>query len=239
MLEQVKILTSRRAYEFGPDALRLSSLSIQPVQQQIQQLFNFQSSAIGTPMPMFGEVPATFPPGLVFNLGPWIYQEEDQIVPIRFLHFEQNRIIIDVAGPTAAIDGIADRLFQFLSEIQAADGSPVVGKPVRVLEYSEITAQFPFPLDAIFSKPLRKLLSQTMSIGAVDKPMAIIPTVAIQAFPTNEVLAAVPGANDPHAFTFTLRSGTRPEEHIYFSSAPLRSEVHRAYLDLLMTSLKS
>ena len=238
MLEKVKILTSRRAYEFSPDALRLSSVSIQPVQQQIQQLFRFQSSVIGTPMQTFGEVPTTFPPGIVFNLGAWIHQEE-HIVPIRFLHFEQNRIIIDVAGPTAAIDGIADRLFHYLSGLQAADGSPVVGEPERVLDYSEITAQFPYQLDAIFSKPVRRLLSKTIGIGAADKSMTIIPNLAIQAFHTGEVLAAVPSANDPHAFTFTLRPGTRPEEHIYFSGAPLRSEAHLAYLDELVTSLKS
>ena len=238
MLEQVKIITSRRAYEFGADAIRLSSLSIQLVQQQIQQLFSFQSSVIGSPMPMFGAVPATYPPGIVFNLGVWIYQEE-HIVPIRFLHFEQNRIVIDVAGPSEAIDGIADRLFHFLSGLQAADGSPIVGEPERVLDYSEITAQFPYPLDAIFSKPLRRLLSKTMSIGTGNKSMTIIPTVAIQAFPTDEVLPAVPSANDPHTFTFALRSGTRPEEHIYFSGAPLRSEAHLAYLGDLVVSLKS
>src|SRR5436309_6267751 len=174
MLEQVKILTSRRAYEFGADAIRLSTLSIQPIQQQIQQLFGFQSSAIGAPISTFGAVPATYPPGIVFNLGVWIHQEE-QIVPIRFIHFEQNRIVIDVAGPTVAIDGIAERLFHFLSGLQAADGSPVVGEPKRVNDYSEITAQFPCPLDAIFSRPLQRLLSKTMSIGGGDKSKTMVP----------------------------------------------------------------
>ncbi len=238
MLEQVKILTSRRAYEFSPDALRLSSVSIQPVQQQIQQLFNFQSSMLGSPIPTFGAVPATFPPGIVFNIGAWIHQQE-HIVPIRFLHFEQNRIVIDIAGPTAAIDGIADRLFQFLSGMQAADGTPIVGEPVRILNYSEITSQIPYPLDVIFSKPLRKLLSKTIGIEGGNKSMMIVPTVAIQAFPTDEVLPSVPSANDPYAFTFTLRSGTRPDEHIFFSGAPLSSEAHLVYLEELMTSLKS
>src|SRR6266566_4837247 len=134
---------------------------------------------------------------------------------------------------------VADRLFHYLSGLQAADGSPVVGEPERVLDYSEITAQFPYQLDAIFSKPVRRLLSKTIGIGAADKSMTIIPNLAIQAFHTGEVLAAVPSANDPHAFTFTLRPGTRPEEHIYFSGAPLRSEAHLAYLDELATSLKS
>lgn len=238
MPEQVKIITSRRAYEFSADALRLSSLSIQPIQQQIQQLFSFQSSAIGSPIPTFGAVPAIYPPGVVFNLGVWIHQEE-HIVPIRFIHFEQNRIVIDVAGPTAAIDGIAERLFNFLSGLKAADGSPVVGEPERVLDYSEITAQFLYPLDVIFSKPLRRLLSKTMSIGIGNKSKMMIPTVAIQVFPTDEVLPAVPSANDPYAFTLALRSGTRPEEHIYYSGAPLDTEAHLSYLNELEATLRS
>ncbi len=238
MLEQVKILTSRRAYEFGADALRLSSLSIQPIQQQIQQLFNFQSSAIGSPMPTFGAVPTTFPPGIVFNIGAWIHQQE-HIVPVRFLHFEQNRIVIDVAGPTDAIDGIADRLFHFLSSLQAADGSPIVGEPVRVHDYSEISAQFPYPLDVIISKPLRRLLSKTMGIEVGNKSVAVIPSLAVQAFPSDQVLEAVPSLSEPHAFSLALRSGTRPEERIFFSGAPLRSEAHLTYLDELVTTLKA
>jgi hypothetical protein len=232
MLEQVKILASRRAYEYSPDALRLTTLSIQLIQQQIQQLFGFQSSVVGPPIPTFGVVPATYPPGVVFNLGVWIHQEE-HIVPIRFVHFEQNRIVIDVAGPSAAIDGIADRLFHFLSGLRAADGSPVVGEPERILDYSEITARFSYPLDVIFPKPLRRLLSKTMGIGADNESRVIIPTVAIQAFPKDEVLPAIPSANDAHAFTFALRSGTRPDEYIYYSGAPLDSEMHLSYLNEL------
>lgn len=238
MLEQVKILTSRRAYEFSPDALRLSSLSIQPVQLQIQQLFQFQQSAIGTPMASFGEVPSTFPPGIVFNLGGWIHQEE-HIVPIRFLHFEQNRIVIDVAGPSAPIDGIAERLFHFLSGLHAADGTPVVGEPERILNYSEISAHFLHPLDAIFPKSLRRLLSKTMSIGDSNTSKVIVPTVSFRAFPNDEEVLAIPGANDPHAFTLSLRSGTRPDEYIYRSAAPLDSEAHLIYLNELEATLRS
>jgi len=232
MLEQVKIITSRRAYEFGADSIRLSTVSIQPIQQQIQQLFGFQSSAIGTPITTFGTVPSTFPPGIVFDIGAWIHQEQ-HIVPIRFIHFEQNRIVIDIAGPTGAIDGIADRLFHFLSGLQAADGSPVVGEPERVLEYSEITAQFSYPLETMLAKPLQKLLGKTMNIGSDNKSRTMIPTIAIQAYPTEEVLPSVPGANDNRAFTFALRSGTQPDQHIYFSGAPLDSETHLNYLNEL------
>jgi hypothetical protein len=232
MLEQVKIITSRRAYEFGADSIRLSTLSIQPIQQQIQQLFGFQSSTIGTPMTTFGTVPLTFPPGIVFNLGVWIHQEQ-HIIPIRFIHVEQNRIVIDVAGPTVAIDGIADRLFHFLSSLQAADGSPVTGEPERISEYSEITAQFSYALDTLFAKPFQRLLGKTLKVGNDNESKTIIPTIAIQAVPSDEVLPSVPSANDSYAFTFALRSGTQPDQHIYYSGAPLDSETHLNYLQEL------
>ncbi len=232
MPEQVKILTSRRAYEYGPDALRLTMLSIQAVQLQIQQLFGFQSSVIGTPVPTFGEVPATYPPGVVFNLAAWIHREE-YIVPIRFIHFEQNRIVIDVAGPSAAIDGIAERLFQFLSGLRAADGTSVVGEPERILDYSEISAHFSHPLDAILPKPLRRLLSKTMSISVDNASKVIIPTVSVRAFSKDEKVPITPSATDPHAFTFALRSDTRPDEYIYYSGAPIDSETHLSYLNEL------
>src|SRR5437764_371982 len=105
MLEQVKIITGRRAYEFRPDDLRLSLLSTKIVQEQIQQLFQFQTSAMGTPAPMFGDVPVTYPPGFVFDVGVWLSPDE-QLVPIQFLHFEQRRIVIDVAGSSIAIPHI-------------------------------------------------------------------------------------------------------------------------------------
>lgn len=236
MLEQVKIITSRRAYEFGADSIRLSTLSIQPIQQQMQQLFGFQSSTIGTPMTTFGTVPSTFPPGIVFNLGVWIHQEQ-QIVPIRFIHVEQNRIVIDVAGPTGAIEGIAERLFHFLSGLQAADGSPVVGEPERVLDYSEITAQFPYSLETMLAKPFQRLLGKTLNVDNGNAAKTIIPTIAIQVVSSDEVLPSVPGANDPHVFTFALRSGTQPDQHIYHSGAPLDSETHLHYLNELAEAL--
>src|SRR5947209_3127631 len=109
MLEQIKLLSSRRAYEFRPDDLRLSVLSVKPVQEQITQLFQFQTSIMGTPMATFGDVPVTYPPGFVFDMGVWISQNK-QVIPIRFLHFEQRRIVIDVAGPSFAITAIFDQL---------------------------------------------------------------------------------------------------------------------------------
>ncbi len=238
MPENMKVLASRRAYEFHADDLRLSTLSMKPVQAQIQQLFQFQVAVMGQPLPTFGEVPSTYPPGMVFDMGVWLTPEE-QLIPIRFLHFEQRRIVIEVAGPSSIITAIFDRLQQFLSELQAADGSPVIGKLERILDYSEITAHFPFSLESLVVPSLRNMFAKVANKDVKDSGFSVVPMFIIQAVPNNENVAALAGPSDPHVFTFALRAGTHPEEHIYLSNAPLDSEAHLAYLNELESSLRS
>lgn len=237
MLEQIKVVTSRRAYEFRPDDVRLSALCTKPVQEQIQKLFQFQAAVMGTPIATFGEVPATYPPGFVFNMGVWVTPDE-QLVPIRFLHFEQYRIVIDVAGTSDALTPIFERLQQFLSGLNAPDGSPVIGEPEHILDFSEITAKYPFPLDAVLSQPFSKALKAVSGINTSSN-MILIPLFTVQPFPVNQKVAAIPGPNTHSAFTFALRSGTQPEDHIYISSAPLDSETHLSYLNELEAALRA
>jgi hypothetical protein len=232
MPEEVTFLTGRRAYEFRPDDLRLSTISIKPIQEAIQELFSFQLSTIGSPMPTFGEVPLTFPPGVVFNTGAW-KSPENNFAPIRFLHFEPRRIVIDVAGSSAALTSIYEQLRILLDGIQTADGSQLIGKPENVLDYSEISARFPFPLDTIISQPLRKLLS------GITKESVLVPTLIIQSFSGGQVLSGTAGLNDASAFTLAPRAGTRLEDHIYFSSAPLDSDAHLSYIKELEAALTS
>jgi hypothetical protein len=238
MLKQIKLLSSRRAYEFRSDDLRLSALSIKPMQEQITQLFQFQMAVMGTPMATFGEVPATYPPGFVFDMGMWI-SEEKQVIPIRFLHFEQRRIVIDVAGPSSAITAIFERLRHFLSELQVSDGSPVVGEPERVLDHTVISAQFPFALEAMIAPPLRKLFANVIGANANGEETALLSTFVMQKHPTAQEIAKVASPEDSNTITLGLRAGTRPEEHIYLSSVPLDSEAHLSYLNELETGFQA
>ena len=235
MLEQIKILSSRRAYEFRQDGIRLTTLSTRLVQQQFQELFRFQTSAMGSPTPTFGDVPATYPPGFVFDMGVWL-TPDDQLVPIRFLHFEQRRIVIDVAGPSSAITGIFERVKQFFADLHTPDGSPVIEEPERILEYSEITACYPFALDALIAEPFRKLLTAHLPDSS-QAGGVMIPTFSVQFYPANQELEGVPSVGDVRALTFTLRSGTQPQDHVYFSGAPLDSETHLRYLHELEAAI--
>lgn len=228
MLEQIKILSSRRAYEFHQDDIRLTTLSTKLVQQQFQELFQFQTSVMGAPAPTFGDVPSTYPPGFVFDMGVWLTPDE-QLVPIRFLHFEQRRIVIDVAGPSSAITGIFERVKLFFADLSAPDGSPVIGEPERILDYSEITARYSFTLDALVPTPFRKIITDSLPESSNANGM-MIPTLSVQFYPSDQELDGVPSVGDVRALTFTLRSGTQPQDHIYFSGAPLDSEAHLRYL---------
>jgi hypothetical protein len=232
MLEQVKLLSSRRAYEYRPDDLRLSTLSIKPVQEQIQRLFQFQSAVMGSPMPTFGEVPVTYPPGFVFNMGMWI-SEDKQIIPIRLLHFEQRRIVIDVAGPSSAIVAIFEHLLHFLSELQAPDGSFIVGESERILDQTVISAQFPFSMDAIFAPPLRNLFMRALDVNSSNEEFALVSTIVMQKHPEGQELSRPANPEESYTLTLGQRAGTKPEEHIYLSSAPLDSEAHLIYLSEL------
>jgi len=237
MLEQIKILSSRRAYEFHQDDLRLSVLSMKPVQQQFQELFRFQTSAMGSPSPTFGDVPATYPPGFVFDMGVWISPDE-QLVPIRLLHFEQRRVVIDVAGPSSSIAAIFEKVREFFSDLHAPDGSPVIGKPERILDYSEITVRFPFSLDSLIAEPFRKLLQEVFP-ERNDTNNEMIPTFSVQINPADKEYAGIPSLQDVHSLSFALRAGTKPQDHVYFSGAPLDSEAHLRYLNELEKTLTS
>lgn len=232
MLEQIKLLSSRRAYEFRPDDLRLSALSIKPMQEQIQQLFQFQSSAMGTPIATFGDVPITYPPGFAFDMGTWITQDA-HVVPIRLLHFEQRRIVIDVSGPSSAIAGIYEQLLHFLSEVRTPDGSPIIGEPEQILDYSVISVQFPFSLEVLFAPSLRKLVNKVIDGTTNADDSAFTPILVIQKQMVGQEITKLAAPEDSGAFTLGPRVGTKPEDHVYLSSAPLDSEAHLSYLNEL------
>ena len=236
MPTNVKLLGARRAYEFRSDELRLSVLSMESVRQRLNDLFHFQAGGIGAPIPTFGTVPTPLPPGLVLDFGAFL-SPDGLVVPIRFLHFEQRRIVIDVAGPSSAIDGIFAQLFEGLSDLHASDGSPVIGTPDQILEYSEVSAQFSFDLDEILAPALRTLVASTRGTGERTNDMVIAPTLYIQVQPKAEESPG--GITNPNSriLQFAFRTGTRPDERIYFSGAPLDSEAHLAYLSAFERSV--
>lgn len=231
MAANVKLLAARRAYEFAPDEIRLTLLSTQIAQTLIRDRFGFAVAAIATPMPTFGPVTGTLPPGVIFNTGSYKTETGD-LVPIRYLHFEATRIVIDIAGPSASIDNIYGELRKILDEFGRPNNSAVLGEPTRILDQTEVTWRPDFRLEALLRE---ELLAVFREFGTPSAGSAIQP--GIQAIWANE-METFQGANtSPDQFTLQLRAGSRPVDRILFSAAPLSTDRHLAYVERLDEAL--
>jgi hypothetical protein len=195
----------------------------------IQPHFGFQAVGIGTPLRTFGEVPSTNPPGLVFNLGS-VHSSEGVSTPIRFLHFEPQRIVIDIAGPSFVLDQVFEQIQNLLSEVQTLDGAPVLGESIGTQNYSEVTARLGFEFSELISRPLLEIAQQAFAEDEEDEE-------DYRAFPVNmlfrveESSAAI--GQPAVGQSIQVRAGTRVEERIYFSATGLTSDENIAWLEAL------
>lgn len=235
MASDLKLITSRRAYEFRMDELRLSLLCTPQVQEQIGRAFAFQAGGLGTPPPTFGPIQATVPPGLIYNFGSWQGPNESP-TPVRFIHFEQRRIVIDIAGPSSVIDSIFQALRELVKDLAIADGSPVIGEVERTLDYSEFSGRFSFDLNELLAPKAQSSLRRAMNLGQQDvDSMIVLPSITMSTHRADEEFSgAVPESKQ---LMLAVRAGTRPEDGVGFSGAPLVSEAHHQYLTELEKAL--
>jgi hypothetical protein len=176
MTKRIRILGARRAYEFKQDDLRLSYLSQPSVIERVKLAFGFQIGQVGSPHPTFGQPPPTLPPGVVFDFG--TCEVDGGIhVPVRFIHFEARRIVIDVAGPTAVIAPVYDRLRALLREDVTLDGSPVIPDHAFIQEYSELTVQLPQSVDRLFNPVVVSLAKEALAPEGLAQGQVLAPVL--------------------------------------------------------------
>jgi hypothetical protein len=81
-------------------------------------------------MPTFGPIENTIPPAVVCDIGAVSFPE-GSATPIRFIHFESRRVVIDIAGPSSRIDVVFEQLQQILAMVAVPDGSAAMGTPAQ------------------------------------------------------------------------------------------------------------
>jgi len=232
-LTDLRIITSRRGYEFAPDTLRLTSLSMQPVVDHLKAGLSFQSVQIGTPPPTFGEVPLTIPPGLVFVMGVFP-SNGNTLVPIRSVCIEPARIVIDVAGPSEVCGKVFSTLKSRIKTVRAADGSQIIGAPSRMLDSSEVSFRLPGRVarfvDARFLNVLSSLPTTTQWVA---NGMDVVPSLRLHFQRPSERYIGTQFGYDPYGFVLEVRAGSQPGDATLFSSAPLDDIAHVQYLQQL------
>ncbi len=233
----VKVLTARVGYEFALDDLRLTMLTTNPVIQHIAEAFQFKGAAITTPPATFGPVQNTLPAGVVMQGGIMVLPEDGQIVPIRFLHIEPQRIIIDVGGPSSVLDGAYDRLREAVSSITAPDGSPIIGDPTRILYFSELSFIAPGLLDGVFAPGVRALMTRYLLVDKQENGMTLSPSLQVQALSSSATYTGDVTLGDGHTLSLSPRAGTTRDQGVIYSSAPLETKQHIGFINELVSLL--
>lgn len=230
-----KIIRSSRSYEFAQDENRLTMLTTQLIQERLVEEFRFQSAQVGSPSPTFGPVPATFPPGMVFDLG-YHHDDDGHVVPIRFIHFELRRVVIDTAGSSTQIDGIWNKIRSVIDELLFADGTSALGDYVDIRDYSEITFKCHLTVDDLLPEPWASTVPMIAELS--DPSGIIVPSLWFRPIPGDEEFPGI-SSSDLRQFQFSVRAGTKPSDGIYFSAAPLSTTLHQKYLQALVKGLET
>jgi len=226
-MQAVLFNTARRSYEFGLDRVRISAVVTETVLQQVKSEFQFQIGTVASPVPTFGTVGAAIPPGVVFNYGS-LSPTEGQIIPIRFIHFEPTRLVIDVAGRSSDIDKVYERLNDALSRTSLTVGQIIDGDPRAVKEYSELVATFDVSLEEAFVPNFRR----TVAMHATGPDALLAVGVSLEWLLRGEEYNGT-----GIGYLLQPRAGRPLEEHSYFSSAPLSTEAHHSFLTALEREL--
>jgi hypothetical protein len=232
-MKDVSVISARRAYEFAQDDIRLTLLSSQPVIAFIKQSFSFELATVAMPMETFGPQVNTIPPGLVFNYGIAPVPEESGTA-IRFLHFEQRRIVIDVAGSSSALDSIFAHLCTLFGDLRTQEGYPAIGQPVGTKDYSEIRTTLDLDPRRLVPSPFLEAAEGLFHRD--ESKQTVVPVLTLR-MPTD---GEYPGASVPSYQTYTLdiRAGTSIADRSYYSAGPLDSESHVSFLTEIERSLQ-
>lgn len=234
----VNIISSKRSYEFRQDDLKLTFLSSREVTEHIRNSMGFQFAEVQTPPETFGPIPPTYPPGLVFSLGS-IRGSDDLLTTIRSLNIEPQRIVIDVAGPSSALDPVFRRLRRLVEGLISPSDPPAIGDPVRQLDVSELSVQLRFASDKLLSLSLVSAISMVFDPGdrasSEDKIEVIVPSIQVWLRSSNSQASRPINA----FFQLEMRSFTEPNEQVYYSGAPLDSDAHIALIEQLESAISS
>lgn len=235
-MQDIVVFSARRAYEFDQDDILLTLLSSRPVIDFIRQAFSFELGVVGTPVETFGSIPSTMPPGLVFNFG--ISPDVEGVTaPIRALHIEPRRVIIDISGSSQSsqyIDATYDALMSGLQELESPDGRRAFGDPVRTSEFSDIRVQLDFTPEKLMPEDAFQAVSRIFSDGNSQARMVPALTMRMPSeveYPGNSV-------DINQTYSLDIRAGTDVNDRVYYSAAPLSTERHLELLGALEDALR-
>ena len=223
----MKILSARRAYEFAQDGLRLKALSTPRLEDVYKMRSSLRRIRLVLPLPRYRTVPITYPPGAVFDTGALV---GPPFTPIRFLHIEPRRIVIDVWSKSSTIDTVFARLLSVVDDLPPE--LRAIDDPIRVRDRSEILVDGELRIEAIFRNEIVASVKETLADAEISE---VVPGISV--WPVRPSDDGFQAHGDPDVFALEVRAGTAVSDHQLFSAAPLTTEGHATYLRRLLPIL--
>lgn len=227
MPDKVRILNATRIYEFEPDAIALSIISTDRVGRVLSSALGIPSDAAVT----LGSPISTELGGVIFQQGS-ITDHEQTIVVRRLLIQPRLLSITVVESSSRSTDTVLHVIRNALSSVKTSTNRPIIGDYKSIRDHSELTAHLDFPSNAPFSTEFMR----AVTLPDVKPEWAWgLTAVAI----ANE--QPYPGDPQPNLLTpwwhLSPRQGTKLEDRIYYSAAPLDTEAHEQLLAQVENSL--
>ena len=236
-MTNLTLLSASQAFNYQPDDIRLSYLSLQATLNAIQQTFQFRSVTFDSPRTTFGPVELTNPPGMQYEWGQG--HIDDTVFPIRLLAIDNRRVVWEIAGAhTEHIEGLMSELLDVCTLFQPEDGNIALGRWHTTEWFSELS----FTLDVTMAIWKRKM--EVLEI--IDDALYQVIPHQKQTFPSIYVhnyleQEPYPGDYQPwhgSKFILSLRQGTTVGENTFYSAAPLTTHQHIQLIERIEKFLK-
>ncbi|MBX5477266.1 MAG: hypothetical protein IRZ18_09125 [Clostridia bacterium] len=201
--------------------------------------FQFTSITLDTPAATFGPVDRTMPPGFVGNNG-MLRAGDRRVVPVRFLHVEPTRVVVDVAGSSAQAERVLQRFREVVDDFLSGDGARPLGEVAGTKDFSILSVELGADLEALIHPAAREVLR--LLAGASGPDDEWVPMVGGYIVSAGKEFAGEPAG--PRGLSsvgarLTLRRAARRLDRLYYSEAALSSERHLELLNQLEQILEA
>lgn len=96
-------------------------------------------------------------------------------------------------------------------------------------DHSEVSLMLQVQVESFLTPIVRRALRQALSTRRGRNSVAIVPTMFSRLLPSDDAIPPLT-IPDPRAVQLEVRTGTRPEDRVYYSAGPFTTERHLAFL---------
>ncbi len=224
---KLKKIFAHRVILVDHDQIPMSALITQTNIVRLKESLNFGNVEVGQ------NTAAEF----LIRLTGGLLQSGTEISKIIELVINERKITMNVEGTTQDLERILDKLYSLLAEV-AGDNSQKFLQPLIVTDESEIVAQLDFDFENLLAKSFNEFISnEFIEKAKIDLAEVIVwpreLRFELDYMPKTSMLKERNIQISKKEFIISPRPGFPLSERIFFSKAPVRTDMHISLLETL------